>query len=885
MADPNVLDSATPVPQTPDLMNDPAYDGNNTSSEKNTVEGDTCRICRSEGTQEEPLFYPCRCSGSIKFVHQECLMEWLSHSQKKHCELCKTPFRFTKIYDPNTPQKISVTVFIRMAAVHLAKGIITWMRALLVISVWLIALPWCMRCVWGGLFWLADAGWARDAYMTRAQTLSADSYPSAHLALRASRESMAASAPNDQTTRGPYGFGFMKALFFGREAQNPHLPPGPETNAIIGNKTTLDIFSQRHSSLLSEISVLNSMTASPWLNRTIIDVLEGLIITLFVVVAFILVFLIREWVVQQQPLLALEPNAPLRNAPPLGAADAGHRPDPIEVERPVPNDGLVEGPLAQPLIQPARERQGSAEAEVPQERTNPHDAEVSTETEEADSDGVDHHEKRRNLTSMEHFVASYWSDDSNFDADEVQSRRDSSVRARELIESLSLETQKALQQSSVGRIYNIEKAIASLPAEDQYLLHKKMEEWEIFDLRLKRSELPLEDQLIPLQSMVLSHALIKDYGDVSGSNKMGKIAAELIDSLPQEAREILREALQTENDLSEVFEKLSAEDKELVREKVAEWCATLHAYNGSDQHTEAQPESSHALQRPAMPLRGESFKAAEIQRTLEEESTASDDPELSGVSHRLRDPDAEAEHDSVESDESAWSWQNVNDAEKAETQTSDPFPGSSGANLSSVDPPTGSRSEGKAKMKPEGARSDGLESESPLFNHDSETAPLTDSTTRPNAASSDSDSPHTSITGARESGGPPGSESSVSSNHTGEAASVAHDDSYWATPADASAAATTPENRNRLHGRTENPGERSIPVQPPAQEPIAAQQPLIDRFLDWFWGGVPAAGPAGNGAGEDEEHIVHELAEEAPFVHLPPADEPVDPGAVVPDPE
>ncbi|KAK5004967.1 hypothetical protein LTR60_006397, partial [Cryomyces antarcticus] len=310
---------------------------------------------------------------------------------------------------------------------------------------------------------------------------------------------MAESAPNDQTTRGPYGFGFMKALFFGREAQNPHLPPGPETNAIIGNKTTLDIFSQRHSSLLSEISVLNSMTASPWLNRTIIDVLEGLIITLFVVVAFILVFLIREWVVQQQPLLALEPNAPLRNAPPLGAADAGHRPDPIEVERPVPNDGLVEGPLAQPLIQPARERQGSAEAEAPQERTNPHDAEVSTEKEEADSDGVDHHEKRRNLTSMEHFVASYWSDDSNFDADEVQSRRDSSVRARELIESLSLETQKALQQSSVGRIYNIEKAIASLPAEDQYLLHKKMEEWEIFDLRLKRSELPLEDQLIPLQ--------------------------------------------------------------------------------------------------------------------------------------------------------------------------------------------------------------------------------------------------------------------------------------------------------------------------------------------------------------------------------------------------
>lgn len=33
--------------------------------------GDICRVCRLEGTSEQPLFYPCRCSGSIKYVHQE----------------------------------------------------------------------------------------------------------------------------------------------------------------------------------------------------------------------------------------------------------------------------------------------------------------------------------------------------------------------------------------------------------------------------------------------------------------------------------------------------------------------------------------------------------------------------------------------------------------------------------------------------------------------------------------------------------------------------------------------------------------------------------------------------------------------------------------------
>lgn len=33
--------------------------------------GDICRVCRSEGTQDKPLYHPCVCTGSIKFIHQE----------------------------------------------------------------------------------------------------------------------------------------------------------------------------------------------------------------------------------------------------------------------------------------------------------------------------------------------------------------------------------------------------------------------------------------------------------------------------------------------------------------------------------------------------------------------------------------------------------------------------------------------------------------------------------------------------------------------------------------------------------------------------------------------------------------------------------------------
>jgi E3 ubiquitin-protein ligase DOA10 len=30
-----------------------------------------CRVCRSPGTPDAPLFYPCACSGSIKYIHEE----------------------------------------------------------------------------------------------------------------------------------------------------------------------------------------------------------------------------------------------------------------------------------------------------------------------------------------------------------------------------------------------------------------------------------------------------------------------------------------------------------------------------------------------------------------------------------------------------------------------------------------------------------------------------------------------------------------------------------------------------------------------------------------------------------------------------------------------
>ncbi|POS83819.1 hypothetical protein EPUL_005060 [Erysiphe pulchra] len=55
------------------------------------------------------------------------------------------------------------------------------------------------------------------------------------------------------------------------------------------------------SSLLSDVSFFKNLTKNASFNQLLINITEGYIITILVVVCFVLVFLIREWVVQQQP--------------------------------------------------------------------------------------------------------------------------------------------------------------------------------------------------------------------------------------------------------------------------------------------------------------------------------------------------------------------------------------------------------------------------------------------------------------------------------------------------------------------------------------------------------------------------------------------------------
>lgn len=62
------------------------------SSSQTSTSVEICRICHCEGDAEGGLITPCYCSGSLRYVHQTCLQQWIKSSNIRCCELCKFQF-------------------------------------------------------------------------------------------------------------------------------------------------------------------------------------------------------------------------------------------------------------------------------------------------------------------------------------------------------------------------------------------------------------------------------------------------------------------------------------------------------------------------------------------------------------------------------------------------------------------------------------------------------------------------------------------------------------------------------------------------------------------------------------------------------------------------
>ncbi|XP_049958732.1 E3 ubiquitin-protein ligase MARCHF6 isoform X1 [Schistocerca serialis cubense] len=102
---------------------------------------DICRVCRSEGSPERPLFHPCICTGSIKWIHQECLVQWMRYSRKEYCELCGHRFSFTPIYSPDMPRRLPLRDVAGGLLTSIATAVKYWLHYTLVAVAWLGVVP------------------------------------------------------------------------------------------------------------------------------------------------------------------------------------------------------------------------------------------------------------------------------------------------------------------------------------------------------------------------------------------------------------------------------------------------------------------------------------------------------------------------------------------------------------------------------------------------------------------------------------------------------------------------------------------------------------------------------------------------------------------------
>lgn len=111
------------------------------------VEGSDRRHPRASSSTNA-LFHPCRCSGSIKYVHEECLIQWLRHSKRKKCEVCGTEYTFRKIYSEDAPKVLGMSEFILGLVQRLWRMSRSALRLLLVAFVWLAVVPLVTSWVW-----------------------------------------------------------------------------------------------------------------------------------------------------------------------------------------------------------------------------------------------------------------------------------------------------------------------------------------------------------------------------------------------------------------------------------------------------------------------------------------------------------------------------------------------------------------------------------------------------------------------------------------------------------------------------------------------------------------------------------------------------------------
>ncbi|PWN51318.1 hypothetical protein IE53DRAFT_368172 [Violaceomyces palustris] len=255
---------------------------------------ESCRICRSGPEPSSPLYHPCKCSGSIRYCHQDCLVEWLRHSKKKYCELCQHPFIFNKKYRGDMPTgKLPTHLYLRRLLLQSGLAIKLTLRAILVAITWLAFLPWVNITLWRTYFW------ASDLVSSSILSDSGARDPRWNLINDTSWLQLLGEISKD----------FVESTTTGSDAAS-------------FSKRNANVSASTDSSL--QPSILHMPDAKSWLTKLGHEIFEGQVLTCVLVVVFVGIFLLRELILQHVPQInaGLDPDPALQLQQPLADAAA-----------------------------------------------------------------------------------------------------------------------------------------------------------------------------------------------------------------------------------------------------------------------------------------------------------------------------------------------------------------------------------------------------------------------------------------------------------------------------------------------------------------------------------------------------------------------------------
>lgn len=74
-------------------------DVQNSPSVMESENEEICRFCLSAGTENEGLHYPCKCHGSMRYIHKSCLISWVESIGTDTCEICNFKYKFQYEYN------------------------------------------------------------------------------------------------------------------------------------------------------------------------------------------------------------------------------------------------------------------------------------------------------------------------------------------------------------------------------------------------------------------------------------------------------------------------------------------------------------------------------------------------------------------------------------------------------------------------------------------------------------------------------------------------------------------------------------------------------------------------------------------------------------------